>query len=93
MAEPTSPPISAWLELEGRPSRQVSRFQRIAPPRPHTSVTLVTQCASTNPWPTVVATAVPASAPQRSVTAASMMAREGVRARVPTTAATELAVS
>ena len=92
-AEPTRPPISAWLELEGKPSRQVSRFQRIAPSRPQISVSLVTQWASTSPWPTVVATAVPASAPHRLVTAASAMACEGVRTLVPTTAATELAVS
>jgi hypothetical protein len=26
-AAPTSPPTSAWLELEGSPHRQVSRFQ------------------------------------------------------------------
>ena len=28
---PTSPPTSAWDELEGKPTRQVMRFQTIAP--------------------------------------------------------------
>ena len=92
-AAPTKPPISAWLELEGKPSRQVRRFHRMAPSSPQISVTPVTLCASTSPRPTVVATAVPASAPPRFVTAASIMACEGVRTLVPTTAATELAVS
>src|SRR5437764_10167447 len=30
-AEPHNPPISAWLELEGRPNHHVTRFQIIAP--------------------------------------------------------------
>ena len=33
-AEPTTPPISACEELEGRPKDQVIRFQAIAPIRP-----------------------------------------------------------
>src|SRR6188472_2769478 len=33
-AEPTTPPISACEELEGRPKYQVIRFQEIAPIRP-----------------------------------------------------------
>src|SRR5579872_4330610 len=30
-AAPQSAPISAWLELDGNPNHQVSRFQAIAP--------------------------------------------------------------
>src|SRR2546426_9610417 len=30
-AAPHKPPTSAWLELDGSPTYQVSRFQRIAP--------------------------------------------------------------
>src|ERR1035441_6241744 len=29
-AAPQSPPMSAWLELDGRPKYQVSKFQKIA---------------------------------------------------------------
>ena len=32
--EPRTPPISAWLELDGRPRYHVTRFQVIAPTRP-----------------------------------------------------------
>ena len=92
-AEPIKPPISAWLELEGKPMRHVIRFHRIAPSSPQIRVTPVTQYASTSPWPTVVATAVPASAPHRVVTDARAIAYVGVSTLVPTTAATELAVS
>ena len=34
IAEPTTPPMSAWLELDGRPRYQVIRFHVIAPTRP-----------------------------------------------------------
>ena len=34
MAEPTMPPIRAWLELDGSPTNQVMRFHVIAPTRP-----------------------------------------------------------
>ena len=33
-AAPTRPPTSAWLELDGRPRRQATRFQMTAPLRP-----------------------------------------------------------
>src|SRR5512139_2788389 len=36
-AAPTRPPTSAWLELDGRPSHQVSRFQAIAESSAQTS--------------------------------------------------------
>ena len=34
IAEPSTPPISAWLELDGRPRYHVTRFQVIAPTSP-----------------------------------------------------------
>src|SRR2546430_16360948 len=33
-AAPQSPPIKAWLELDGNPSHQASKFQTIPPSRP-----------------------------------------------------------
>src|SRR5664279_3182938 len=39
---PQSPPISAWLELDGRPNHQVARFQTIAASNAASSVVAVT---------------------------------------------------
>ena len=41
-AAPHRPPMSAWLELEGRPIHQVTRFQTMAPNRPAKTVIIVT---------------------------------------------------
>src|SRR5207248_9353201 len=65
-AAPQSPPIKAWLELEGNPSHQVSKFQTIPPSRPHRIVVNVTKWLSTRSLPIVVATAVPDKAPRSS---------------------------
>ena len=85
--------MSAWLELEGRPSHQVMRFQTMAPTRAEKIVAMVTTLVSTSPLPMVVATAVPASAPMRLKKAAIQMAWRGVRTLVETTVAMALAAS
>ncbi len=90
---PHRPPIRAWLELEGRPSHQVKRFQKMAASKAQTSVRRFTALVSTNPAPTVVATAVPNMAPIRLQHAAMAMAWRGLRTRVETTVAIALAVS
>src|SRR6478735_3893610 len=92
-AAPHKPPIRAWLELDGRPSHQVIRFQMIAPIRALKIVTMLTTPASTMPPLMVFATAVPASAPTRLKKAASQIAWRGVRTLVETTVAIALAAS
>ena len=81
---PHRPPIRAWLELEGSPNHQVSRFQTIAASRAHRMVVRLTTSPSTRPAPIVVATAVPESAPSRLQVAAMATAWRGVRVRVAT---------
>src|SRR5579859_2896445 len=78
-AAPHSPPINAWLELEGRPSHQVSKFQMIAANRAQIMIPDVrtNRCVSTRPEEIVLATAVPQSAPSRLVQAASTTAWRG----------------
>src|SRR5215468_2721706 len=94
-AEPHKPPINAWLELEGRPNHQVSRFQRMAPSSAQmmTSEVIATSLESIRPEEMVLATAVPQSAPSKFVAAARITAWRGVRTFVETTVAIELAVS
>jgi hypothetical protein len=92
---PSKPPMRAWLEEEGMPRRQVSRFQAIAP----TSAAAMTTCPPTpgwvltNPSPTVWATAVPVRAPAKLAVALMPMAKPGFSARVLTLVAIALAVS
>ena len=93
MAAPHSPPMSAWLELEGRPSHQVKMFQMMALIRAASTVVMLIAEASTRPLPIVLATAVPASAPTRFQKAAQTMAWRGVRTLVETTVAIAFAVS
>ena len=92
-AAPMRLPMSAWLELLGRPYHHVSRFQKIAAPSAQMSTCCVMNCCSTSPDEIVFATARPKNAPNRFVTAASRMAWRGVRTFVPTTVAMALAVS
>ena len=92
---PMSPPISAWLDDDGMPRRQVMRFQAIAP----------RSAAATMTWPAfagrrrarpvaiVFATAVPVSAPTKFAVADMRMACDGRSARVDTDVAIALAVS
>ena len=54
--EPTTPPISAWEELEGRPKYQVIRFQLIAPIRPAKTIVGVITSGLTTSLATVAAT-------------------------------------
>ncbi len=95
MAAPTSAPTSAWLELDGKPSHQVSRFQTMA-----ASKAQISNCGPasitpvlTMPAAMVAATAVPHSAPIMLVIAASSTACPGESTLVATTVAMELAVS
>src|SRR6478735_578678 len=94
-AAPTMPPISAWLDEDGRPNHQVSRFHRIAPSNAQVRIceVITTTSALTMPVEIVFATAVPAKAPARFITAARITAWPGVSTFVPTTVAIELAVS
>jgi hypothetical protein len=92
-AAPQRPPIRAWLELEGKPSHHVRRFQATPASNAQNSVSMATTSTSTNPVAIVEATAVPASAPRRSNVAARRIAWRGVRTFVATMVATALAVS
>src|SRR5204863_9152556 len=92
-ADPQRPPISAWLELDGRPSHHVKRFQMIAAISAERTVSSVTAFVSTRPEPIVFATAVPDIAPIRLNTAASVIACLGVRTFVETEVAIALAAS
>ena len=60
---PSRPPISAWLLELGRPTSQVRRFQVIAPISAAMTTAWVVVSSSTSPEPIVLATAVPANAP------------------------------
>src|ERR1017187_4021930 len=88
---PQSPPISAWLELDGRHSHHVNRFQAIAASNAASSVVPETKWVSTRPWPMVAATAVPLSAPNKLKRVVRTMAWRGVRTLVETVVAMALA--
>ena len=93
IAEPIIPPISAWLELDGSPKNQVIRFQVIAPTRPAITTSSVITSGSTMPLAIVAATSMETKAPAKLSTAALATAARGLRARVETLVAIELAVS
>ena len=90
---PSRPPISAWLLDEGIPSRQVSRFQTMAPTRAAATTSPPSACGVISPAPMVLATAVPVSAPTKLAVALMAIATRGLRARVLTEVAMALAVS
>src|SRR5919204_1334832 len=92
-AAPTSPPMRACEELDGRPNHQVIRFHAIAPISAARTVCSFARPVSMIPFPTVLATAVVTNAPARFATAATATASRGDRARVDTEVATALAVS
>jgi hypothetical protein len=72
----------------------VIRFQEIAPISPPRMTFDVTTFTSINPFPIVLATAVPnAKAAAKLKKAAQKTARKGLRTRVDTTVAIELAES
>src|SRR5919198_3283526 len=91
--EPTTPPISAWDELEGRPKYQVIRFQAIAPIRPPNTISGVTRSDCTTSLATVAATAREMNAPAKFRSAAYPTASRGGIALVEMVVATTLAVS
>ena len=93
-AAPTSPPTSACPELDGRPSRQVTRFQVTAAARPAPITSTVTSGGTVTRPPIVSATAAPRnSGPSRLNTDASRIACSGVAARVATRVAIALDAS
>src|SRR5512144_3219759 len=62
---PTTPPIRAWEELDGRPKYQVARFQEIAPTSPAKTTVGVITSAFTTSLATVAATAREMKAPAK----------------------------
>ena len=93
IAAPHKPPMSAWLELDGRPTSQVVMFHTKAAMSAHKTVAMVTTLVSTKPLPMVEATAPPRSAPVRLKTVAIAIACRGVSTLVETTVAMALAAS
>src|ERR1700754_4506482 len=92
-AEPTTPPISACEELEGRPKYQVARFQAIAPISPAKTIVGVITAASTTSLATVAATEIEMKAPAKLSSEASAIATCGRAAPVEIEVATTFAVS
>ncbi len=93
-AAPAYPPIKACEELVGIPKYQVIRFQMMAPRSPPRMTHWSTTLASTTPLPTVLATWTPKpKAATKLKKAAQATACMGVRTRVETTVAIELAAS
>src|SRR5918992_6399850 len=92
-AEPTTPPISACDDDDGRPKYHVSRFQKIAPTRPAKTIVGVTRSASTIPFATVAATSSDRKAPTKLRIADIPTATRGDIARVEMDVATAFAVS
>jgi hypothetical protein len=92
-ADPITPPMSAWLELEGRPIYHVIRFHVIAPTRPARTMSSVIASESTRPLAIVAATLKETNAPAKLRTADMRTASRGESARVETLVAIEFAVS
>src|ERR687885_3066459 len=95
---PISAPINACEELDGRPARQVKRFQLMAPKSTATSIDIATPPSGTTRLPTVLATSawsncVVTTAPARLRTADKPTATRGGKARVPTAVPMAFAVS
>src|SRR5689334_12476277 len=76
-ALPTTPPISACEELDGRPKYQVVRFQAIAPTKPANTTVGVITSALTTSLATVAATASEMNAPAKLRSAAYPTATRG----------------
>ena len=90
---PMRPPNSAWDELDGSAKYQVTRFHTTAPTSAESTSGSVTRLVSTMPLPTVLATLVETSAPNRLKPAAMRTAVRGDSARVETEVAIALALS
>src|SRR5512132_2963376 len=90
---PANPPMMACEEEVGRPSHQVVRFQEMAPTSPANTTASLTTAGSTV-LPTVLANLVWNTKKARKLKlAAQITAIRGVRTRVETTVAIELAAS
>src|ERR1700754_2299737 len=90
---PISPPNNACEELDGRPSSQVIRFQRMAPTSPPKITTGVIWVSSTNPLEIVLATSTDRNAPTKLRIPARITATLGRSASVAIEVAIALAVS
>src|SRR3954466_16014591 len=90
---PTTPPISACDDDDGRPNHQVARFQAMAPIRPPNTIVGVIASACTMPLATVAAPASEMNAPAKFSSEAMPTARRGDSARVEMLVATAFAVS
>jgi hypothetical protein len=88
-----SPPNNACEELEGSPSSQVSRFQRMAPTSPAKITTGVIRASATIPPEIVLATSTERKAPARLRTPAIVTAALGRSAPVAMEVAIAFAVS
>src|SRR3954447_9788038 len=94
MAAPTSPPISACDDEDGRPKYQVMRFQAIAPTTAENTTTRPCDVSGASMMlPTVLATFTETREPARLKTAASASADRGDSARVDTDVAIAFAAS
>src|SRR6478735_8606605 len=91
--EPTTPPMRACDELDGRPRSHVSRFHVMPPTRPASTTSSVMTFASTRPLAMVAATASDRKAPTMLRTADRATAVLGLRARVAMEVAIALPVS
>src|SRR5579875_1831745 len=95
-AAPTSPPIRACEDEDGKPKYQVPTFQAIAPTSAASTTTspaFPPEGGGMMPDPIVAATFVEISAPTMLKTAAMTSATRGVRARVEIEVAIALAES
>src|SRR3954452_24076967 len=92
-AEPTTPPISACEDDEGKPKYHVNRFQKIAPIRPAKTIGSVITSALTMPVAIVAATCSERNAPTKWITEDTPTATRGDIALVEIEVATALAVS
>ena len=95
MAAPTSPPINACEDDDGRPKYHVNRFQAIAPSSPAITTTRpwLAEPPGTMTSLTVLATFCPRKAPTKFMIAAITSAIRGVSARVEIDVAMALAAS
>lgn len=93
MVAPIRPPMRACEELEGSPTSQVSRFQRIAPTRAAKMTSGRMPLSSTRPLEIVLATSTERNAPTRFSTADMATATLGLSAPVEMVVAIALAVS
>src|SRR3954452_23172943 len=92
-AAPTTPPISAWEELDGSPKYQVTRFHEIAPISPAKTTVGVIAPELTTSCATVAATAREMNAPAKFSTPPYLTPSRGGIARVEIDVATTFAVS